>query len=973
MNERALEISQTLLSKARSALEKRFWQDKLMDKLMAACMADDNLRTQLFRFVDVFPVLKTNKDITYHFMSYVSPYKNSFPWIIRKALWFIDKPITTYLAGLVISWSIRLFAKHFIIDSADQKKVESVGHNLRKQGYDITWDILGEDVLSQDEALAFRKKYLDLIERPDTNNVSIKFSSLVPKTQWDAIDFDGCVNTVSELFAELLRAGKKYGATINVDMEQYAIRDLTLAIFKKALIKTEFRNLPVGIVFQSYLADSEKSLDDLLAWIYVFNQPVTIRLVKGAYWDCEIINAKQQNWPVPVLTDKSATDTQFERMAEKILRAQRLGTPVNLACASHNLHSIAYVMNEIEMWSLDKKRNEFQVLYGMGDPIRGAILEAGYPVRIYTPYGKLIPGMGYLVRRLLENTSQQSFLGLHFVKKTQNKEVQTLPDPKDPAKQPQERLLMPKDYQPESPTDFSRIKNRIAMLNALDSVDKERGVMHPLLIGEEKIYGQQGWLCSENPANHGTKNMIGGIAKAGIPEAKLAMQAAKNAFPHWSAIPVRERADILLKAARIIRERRFKLAALQIYETSKTWREADADVAEAIDFLEYYAKMAVELMRYRPTEKLSGESNNYGYEGRGVIVVISPWNFPMAIATGMCSAALAAGNTVVFKPASATPIIGYKIVEILLEAGLPPGALNLIAGSGGELGEFLVKHPDTVNVLFTGSKKVGFKLIRWAGEANDEQQTHCRRVIAEMGGKNAIIVDSSADLDQAVDGVVKSAFSFQGQKCSACSRVIVLDSIYPEFLERLKGAADALKIGDPRRAETELGAVIDENAFKEIHRYIKIGKKEAKLAYQKDLSKIASRGWFIGPTIFSNVSPTAIIAQEEIFGPVLAIIKAESFEKAIQIANDSKYHLTGGIYSRTDEHIALTKKHFRVGNLYINRTITGSIVGRQPFGGFGASGTGPKAGSPDYLLPLIEARTITECLTRRGFSPELKN
>ncbi len=428
--DRIKELKNILLSDAQRALEKRGWKEKIMDKLMAMCMADDGLRTQLFRFIDVFPALKTNKDITEHFMSYVGPHRKAFPWIIEKVLWFVDKPICDLVAGSIISWSMRLFAKHFIIDSTDQKKIERVGQSLRGQGYDITWDILGEDILSKDEAEIFRKRYLDLIERLGslgapagfTNNVSVKMSSLVPKLQWDAINFNGCANMVGELFAELLRAGKRNGVTITIDIEQYAVRDLTLYIFKNILEKPEFKDLKASIAFQTYLADAPAKLYSLLMWCYLYQRPITIRLVKGAYWDYEVINARQQGWPIPVLLKKEDADWQFKDMAETILHAQKyMRRPVTLACASHNLESIACVIQKMEELEIDKNKNEFQVLYGMGDPVREAILKAGYPVRVYTPYGELIPSMGYFVRRLLENTSQQSFLGLNFLQKPETK------------------------------------------------------------------------------------------------------------------------------------------------------------------------------------------------------------------------------------------------------------------------------------------------------------------------------------------------------------------------------------------------------------------------------------------------------------------------------------------------------------------------------------------------------------------------
>lgn len=536
-----------------------------------------------------------------------------------------------------------------------------------------------------------------------------------------------------------------------------------------------------------------------------------------------------------------------------------------------------------------------------------------------------------------------------------------------------ERILMPRGFKPEPPLDFSQEKNRLAMKAALERMARKIGHTYPIIVGGTSHY-LPSLTSSLNPARANLGEVVGLISQAKEEHVVAAMRAANDAFPKWNACGVAERAAILRRAAQLMRERRFDLAAMEVYEVSKTWREADADVAEAIDFLEYYAGMAEYLMSYRQTEILLGESNEFGYEGRGVAVVIAPWNFPIAIATGMCAAALATGNTAVFKPASSAAMCGYKLMRIFIEAGVPAGAINLLTGSGGALGEALVKNEFTKNVLFTGSKAVGFQLVKWAAEADFAEQKQVRRVTTELGGKNAVIVDASADMDQAVSGVMRSAFGFQGQKCSACSRIIVLDSIHDEFVRRLVGAVSSLQLGDPEDPATDIGAVIDKTAFERVNRYIRIGFEEgATLEYQEEARGVVWRGWFVGPTIFSNVSPTARLAQEEIFGPVLAVIRAKNFAEAVRIANDSEYHLTGGIYSRTEEHIAATRKSFRVGNLYINRGITGAVVGRQPFGGFGASGTGPKAGGPDYLLPLMEARTITESLVRRGFSPKLKN
>lgn len=415
-----------LYSHVNQSLEKRPWQEKLVDRLMAACMANENLRTQLLRFIDVFPVLKTNHSITQHFLSYVGPLRKHFPTPIKQMLLLAHLPLAHHLISPLIIKFIQLFGKRFIVNTADLKTINQIGEKLRTQGYDITWDLLGEDVLTQEEAETFKNRYLSLIKQLGktsllegfSHNISIKFSSLVPKMAWDAINWESCISKVTLLFAELLHAGIKNGVTINVDMEQYAVRDLTLEIFKKTLERKEFSGTKkeVGIVAQAYLEDSEKSLNDLLIWIKNNRVPITIRLVKGAYWDYEVITAQEQRWPIPVLKNKLETDRQFRNLAKKILQAQKSGTQVTLACASHNLNDIAYVISSLDNLGLDRTGNEFQVLYGMGDQIREAIIQNGHITRVYVPCGEPIAGIAYLVRRLLENTSQQSFLGMNFLK-----------------------------------------------------------------------------------------------------------------------------------------------------------------------------------------------------------------------------------------------------------------------------------------------------------------------------------------------------------------------------------------------------------------------------------------------------------------------------------------------------------------------------------------------------------------------------
>jgi RHH-type proline utilization regulon transcriptional repressor/proline dehydrogenase/delta 1-pyrroline-5-carboxylate dehydrogenase len=424
---------------------------------------------------------------------------------------------------------------------------------------------------------------------------------------------------------------------------------------------------------------------------------------------------------------------------------------------------------------------------------------------------------------------------------------------------------------------------------------------------------------------------------------------------------------LLVRCANILRRRRFELAAWEVFETAKQWREADADVAEAIDYCEYYAAEMLRLSRPQRRD-VPGEENEYFYEPRGVAVTIAPWNFPLAILCGMTTAALVAGNTVIMKPAEQSPVSATKLMEVFEEAGVPAGVVNFLPGIGEEIGPILVQHPDVEIIAFTGSRAVGLEIQRQAAQT-PRGQTHVKRVITEMGGKNAAIVDETADLDEAVHGIVASAFGYAGQKCSACSRAIVLESVYDTFLTRLVEATRSLKVGPAEDSSAFVGPVIDQEARDRVRKYIEIGKNEGRLVCGVDAGPLASQGWFVGPHIFADVKPEATIAQEEIFGPVLAVIKARDLDHAIEIANGTPYALTGGIFSRSPENVERVRREFRVGNLYINRKITGALVDRQPFGGFKLSGVGSKAGGPDYLQQFLIPRTITENVLRRGFAP----
>jgi RHH-type proline utilization regulon transcriptional repressor/proline dehydrogenase/delta 1-pyrroline-5-carboxylate dehydrogenase len=423
----------------------------------------------------------------------------------------------------------------------------------------------------------------------------------------------------------------------------------------------------------------------------------------------------------------------------------------------------------------------------------------------------------------------------------------------------------------------------------------------------------------------------------------------------------------LFRAAHWLRVRRNDVAALEVFEAGKPWKEADADVCEAIDFCEYYGREILRLAVGATVQSPPGEANTMHYQARGIGVVIAPWNFPLAIPTGMVTAALVAGNCVVFKPAEQTPAIASKLVEALVASGLPEGVLAFLPGWGEDVGAHLVAHPDVAFIAFTGSKAVGLQIIQTAA-VHQPGQRQIKRVIAEMGGKNAIVVDADADLDQAIPIIVSSAFGYAGQKCSAASRLVVVDSVADELLARLVGATEQLRIGHPRDMGVQVGPLIDADAQARVRRYVSLAPAEGTVVLARD--DVPDEGYFVGPTIVTDVSTRSRLATEEIFGPVLTVLRARTFEEAIAIANDSEYALTAGVVSRSPAHIRFAAAELQAGNVYINRNITGAIVGRHPFGGFGMSGVGSKAGGPDYLLQFLEPRAISENTLRQGFAPD---
>ena len=577
--------------------------------------------------------------------------------------------------------------------------------------------------------------------------------------------------------------------------------------------------------------------------------------------------------------------------------------------------------------------------------------------------------MAYLVRRLLENTANESFVRARLSSRAPLDALVAapptdLPGPPLLAARQRTDAAAPAPYAPEPPAEWHRRPVRDAFAAAVERRRASLGSDVYLVI-DGKVRSTEETIVSVDPSQ--PTRVVARSAAASIGDAENAIRAAQAAWPAWRDTPPSRRAEILFDAAQWMRERRFDLAALEVFEAGKPWAEADGDVCEAIDYCEYYGRQMLRLRKGEEVESPPGEVNALSYVPRGVGVVIPPWNFPLAIPTGMTVAALVCGNAVVLKPAEQTPATAAILPAAFAAAGLPPGVLSFLPGVGETVGAHLVAHPDVSFVAFTGSKAVGLSIIEQAA-IHRPGQKQVKRVVAEMGGKNALIVDADADLDQAVPIAIQSAFSYSGQKCSACSRVIVVGGRADEFVARLAGAAERLRIGAPEEMGTEVGPLIDEDAYKRVASWQERAAEFGEVVLSR--RDVPDDGYFVGPTIVDRVVVPSPLWTDEIFGPVLAICRAKDMEEAIALANDSEYALTAGIVSRSPSHVQEAARRLSAGNVYINRTITGAVVGRHPFGGYGMSGVGSKAGSPDYLLEFLVPRTVSENTLRQGFAPE---
>ncbi|MBA2251576.1 MAG: bifunctional proline dehydrogenase/L-glutamate gamma-semialdehyde dehydrogenase, partial [Nitrospirales bacterium] len=900
---------------APTLFHRRWWSNTLLDW----CMKDETFKVRLFRFIDLLPSLKDDRQVT----KLIGEYFEDLPTLATPLQWGLRAASATTLGARLTGHSLRQhileMARMFIAGTTVQDAGPMLSQ-LWKSGRACSLDLLGEASVSEIEADRYRERCLEaltllgleattwpsdrLLEHDHLGTIprvhlSVKLSALY--SQLDPTDPEGAYHAIAARLRPLLNRAQTIPAAITFDMEQAEIKDIILTTFMRLLSEEAYRTYPhAGIALQAYLTDSAQDLDRLVKWARQRDTPITVRLVKGAYWDSEMIRSQQRGWTIPVFQSKADTDAHYERLSRTLLEHIDVIRP---AFATHNLRSLAHAEALAQASGLQPEAYEFQMLFGMAESFQTAVAKSGRRVRIYAPIGELIPGMAYLVRRLLENTSNESFLRKEYLEKEPLDLL--LSPPARPstslhirgngAPSPSDNTGVPRDRFVNEPlTDFSHDAARSAMQEAIDRAKEQFGRHFSSAETDPSPSGPE--LLARNPSR--PDQVIGRLQSCSTRDIELALKSAKTRTSQWRSTTPDDRVEILIKAAALMRRRRFDLAAWEIFETGKPWREADADVAEAIDFLEFYAR---DMQRHSHPRRLGhepGELNELLYSPRGVAAVIAPWNFPLAIPTGMVSAALVTGNVVLFKPSERSSIIGFLLVDLLKDAGVPEGVLHILPG-GPDIGHILAAHSDVDVIAFTGSKEVGLRLLGLSTQMTAGQRT-IKRVIAEMGGKNAMIIDETADLDEAVIGVVKSFTGYQGQKCSACSRAVVHESIYDLFLRRLTDAVMSLHMGPPEDPSNVMGPMIDGRALAKVQEYIDIGKQEGRVVA---MGQKQEPGYFITPTIVADIQPTHRLAQEEIFGPVLAVMRARDFQEALNFANDSSYALTGGVYSRSPANI----------------------------------------------------------------------
>ena len=932
--------------------------ERIEDWLLTHAVADEAFRGRLLRYMDVLASLDYDTSGSEAKRLAREYFGDDFPDLPRPLRWLLrvarDERLPASVVGETAERAAGQFARRFITPPGAETINRTLGY-LGRHGRYPAFDLLGEAVLSDGEAEAYANRYLALIGQLGADpaagaetiggaamlQVSVKLSSLT--AHFTPVDPDGTIRRVRPAFEAICEAAEHAGIGITVDMEQYEYRDLTWDVFRSVLGPGErLQAWPhAGIVVQAYLADALDHVEAVTGFARGRGTAFLVRLVKGAYWDYETIVASANRWTPPVHLDKAATDATFEAAAARFIEAH---PRIRLAIGSHNARSHAIAEALAEEAGLPTNAIEHQTLFRTYEGMSRGLVELGWTARDYVPVGELIPGMAYLVRRVLENSSQAGFL-LQSRSGTDADELLEAPEPAASGGAPAGATV-------EAAASFERAP-------AARWFDAEfRDAFESALAGTEERFGEhlgieaagrplppEATLAIRNPSDPAGP-AVGSVDFAGVEATRQAIVVAQAGQAAWAATAVAERAGVLRHAADLLHERDHEFAAWIVHEGGRDRVDAFAEVEEAIDYLRYYASEAERLF----------EEHGESIVPRGVVGVIPPWNFPLAIPCGMTAAALACGNAAILKPAEQTPLIAGRLVALLHEAGVPAGALVYLPGRGEVAGAALAESPDVAMIAFTGSRAVGALLHEVTANVRLEDGGQ-KALVAEMGGKNPVLVFADADLDEAVEGILRSAFGHANQKCSAASRVLIEAPIFARLRDRLVAAASSLEVGSALNAATQVNPVIDAEADQRLRGAAATAREECDVLL--DLFDRAGDGLEHGPLIVELPPARALSAHtatDELFGPILVLTPFEDETEAIRIANGTAYGLTAGIFSRSPATIDRVADALEAGNIYVNRTTTGARAGVEPFGGMKMSGTGPKAGGPDYVQAFVRRR-----------------
>lgn len=968
-----------LKTRAPSIFHTRWWEDRLI----SWAAEDEAVKVQLLRLIDVLPALRDHTAIAEHLEEYYEQVREHLPLAARVGL---DLSTSNSILSRALAYNTRTnaarMARRFVAGNQPTEVLQSA-RQLRRQGQSAGFQTVAGPTLSEADADRYQQSCLKLIESCsdaveewpansilDNNHtgpiprlhVSVRLSRL--DARFSPVDFEGSRKRVLKRLKPILQAAGDHHAFVQFEAERQPHKTLAGEIIRELMSGKAFRSFcDVGLTVETSSLQCEAELKGILAWVKKRKAPLSVVLTHGRFQDSERRRVQSRAQKDDVCGTADEADTAFESQCRFLMKNAEWLHPI---LAARSIRGVAHALAWADEYDVPEAATEIQLMFGAEDRLAQLLTESGRRVRMLCPVGPDLITLSRLARHQLENRHDATYLQSTISESTS---VETLL--MKPGSQPDDESvdLEIESFVHEPRTDFSVAEHREAMTQALVDVKEEFGQTYPLVI-DGKSSESRSTVSSRNPS--ATKEIVGHVAAASADQAADAVEGAKRTFTQWAASETSNRCEYVELIAAEIRERRFELAAWVCLEVGMTWEDADAEVATAIDYCMFYASQMRQLDVPQEYD-LSGEENRYSYRPCGVAVVIGSWRSPLASLTGSLAAAIVTGNTVVLKPAEQASVIAAQLMSVVRNAGVPDGVVNFLPGIGEDICPELVGSPDVQLICFNGNYESGTEINRLAAET-DHRQSSIRRVIAELGGNNAIIVDKDADLDDAVPDILSCAFGFAGQKAASCSRVIVLESIADELIERLADAAGSLQIGGADDPATQIGPVIDDDAAKAMNQLVKSadGDAEEEVVFSGKLGKAAKEGSYTSPAIITGIDPESNFAQEEVNGPLLSVIRVRNLDDAFAAANATRFALSGGVYSRSPSTLKRARVEFQVGNLSLNRKMTDSMVQRQPFGGYRMSGTGASTGGPDYLLHFLIPVNVSENTTRRGIEPKKK-